>query len=590
MNWLNKSTANLHLVLLTLFVALSTHAARARTCESVLIPDVYALNILPNLQPQRIETRPAFSSPAVTDTWLNLGRRTVAYPDFKYISDLEPKNLSEAQKREVIQNAKRTRRKMYDEAVASGTDPREAVKMAQVIYARTVIEGLFQEESGLVPYQHPLIEARLQIKAGSGLPNMNFEQLNNAFVHVEHTWADLARQTPQASNGSLLPAPFPFLVAGGRFREAYYWDAYFGAIGLVETGRWEIAAAQFENLLNMIQTYGIIPNGFRDYYLSRSQPPAISLFAMLIYENAPSTIPREKLQKWMKERVYPLLKRDYQEFWMTHRKDPDTGLNFHSDAFNSKRPERHSNDDESALGETFRDVRGEAESGLDHTDASMGASSQVASVMLNSFMFAYEKNLAQMAQIVGGTDEAQSFLAAAERRRRMMYRLNWDEATGTLRNWHLRDKVHSPVVSAEMFTAMYVGLVTKSQARRMVAFAEQELERKGGLRSSTVDSGKQWDGSHGWAPFHVMAIHGANAYGLRTAAHRWARKWTNALAQIYSRTGFFYEKIDVESVTAPHEDDSKYPTQTGFLWTNASYVWVLKFLGFEFTSSSGSAN
>ncbi|MCP5939643.1 alpha,alpha-trehalase TreF, partial [Klebsiella pneumoniae] len=94
-------------------------------------------------------------------------------------------------------------------------------------------------------------------------------------------------------------------------------------------------------------------------------------------------------------------------------------------------------------------------------------------------------------------------------------------------------------VSAGMFAAMYVGLADAGQAKRMVEFARANLERAGGLRSSTSDSGKQWDGVHGWAPFHMMAIQGASSYGHFNAAKDWAIKWAGALAQIHSRTGHF---------------------------------------------------
>lgn len=569
-------------LLVTLLVVPAAFGAIKRPCEAILVPNIYNLNILPTLTPQVVETRDALSSPGVNDSWLHLGRRAVAYPDFKYLSDLEPRPLTEEARGEIIQRAKELRQRTFNEAIASGELEEEAVKIAQVFYARYVIEKLYREETGLAPYQGPLVEARLHLTPGGGPAGLDFGALSAAFAHVEKTWSELARQSPPSSAGSLIPSPFPFLVAGGRFKESYYWDSYFGAVGLVDTGRWEMAAAQFENLLHMIQTYGLIPNGFRDYYLSRSQPPVVSRFALLIYENAPPEIPRAQLKDWLIRRVYPLLRRDYERFWMAQRYDTATGLSFHSDKLNRMRPERHSNDDERALGATFRDVRAEAESGLDHTDASMASASEVGSVMLNSLLYDYEQNLARLASVAGDRHASASFYEAAKKRRRAMNKYLWHEESGTFRNYHLRWRVQTDVVSADMLSAMYVGLATPEQAKRMLEFARLNLERAGGLRASTVDSGKQWDGVHGWAPFHMMAIEGAARYGYEQTAKVWASKWVSALAGIYGRTGNFYEKIDVERVTAPHEDDSKYPTQTGFLWTNASYVWSLKFLGYKF--------
>src|SRR3546814_2865374 len=56
-----------------------------------------------------------------------------------------------------------------------------------------------------------------------------------------------------------------------RFREAYYWDTAFGIDGLIATGRLELAQMQADNFLELIRRFGFVPNGNRDYYLSRSQ-------------------------------------------------------------------------------------------------------------------------------------------------------------------------------------------------------------------------------------------------------------------------------------------------------------------------------
>lgn len=555
-------------------------------CENLLLPTVYELNMVSSLMPQHIVLKPSLSSPAMTDPWLNLGRRAVAFPDFKFLSDLEPIPVSEPAKRAIVQNAKFMRRRLFNRLIAKGVDRRRAVSLVQAAYARSVINQLYRIETGLKPFTSELVKPKLEINwSKEDLPPgfTTKENLAQAYQYVEKTWATLARQSPEASGGSLLPSPYPVLIAGGRFKESYYWDAYFGALGLIATDRYDIAAAQLENFLHMIQVYGQIPNGFRDYYLTRSQPPVISLMAFLIYDNAPSATKaqRDHRDRWMLQRVYPLLKKDYQEFWMKKRVDLKTGLNFYSDDLNKKRPERHSNDNESELGETFRDVRGEAESGLDHTDASMGASSQVATVGLNSFMYAYEKNLERLAEMAGDQAAARTYSMASQARLGAVTKYLWDDQLGVFRNYHLKKQKQGDILSSDMLTALYTGLATVKQAARVRDWVIHNFEKPGGLMASTSQSGKQWDGNHGWAPFQVMGIQGLANYGYGIDARRIARKWVSTLADIYKRTGYFYEKIDVVRQMAPQEDNKKYPTQTGFLWTNASYVWACKFLGIQ---------
>ena len=57
------------------------------------------------------------------------------------------------------------------------------------------------------------------------------------------------------------------------FLEMYYWDTYFTNVGLISEGRVELAKSNVDNMLWMVEKYGFMPNGNRNYYLNRSQPP-----------------------------------------------------------------------------------------------------------------------------------------------------------------------------------------------------------------------------------------------------------------------------------------------------------------------------
>ncbi|MCK8353394.1 alpha,alpha-trehalase, partial [Erwinia amylovora] len=80
---------------------------------------------------------------------------------------------------------------------------------------------------------------------------------------------------------SLLPLPNPYVVPGGRFREGYYWDSYFTMLGLAESGHWDRVQDMVDNFAYQLDQSGHIPNGNRNYYLSRSQPPFFSMMVDL---------------------------------------------------------------------------------------------------------------------------------------------------------------------------------------------------------------------------------------------------------------------------------------------------------------------
>lgn len=138
------------------------------------------------------------------------------------------------------------------------------------------------------------------------LSHVNSSVVSDFVRQVVGIWPDLTRQVvPQAlcdgCDSSFIPPARPFVVAGGRFREAYYWDSFFILEGLLRTeGNYtEIAKNTIENFLDFIETYGFVPNGARKYYLNRSQPPLLGNMIQIYIEKTNDTS--------ILERVLPLL-------------------------------------------------------------------------------------------------------------------------------------------------------------------------------------------------------------------------------------------------------------------------------------------
>ena len=130
-------------------------------------------------------------------------------------------------------------------------------------------------------------------------------------------WPDLTRRYAGPSNcsqcaNSFIPVNRTFVVAGGRFREPYYWDSYWIVEGLLRTGGAfvQISKNIIENFLDFVETIGFVPNGARVYYLNRSQPPLLTLMveSYVKYTNDTSIL----------ERALPLLIKEH-EFWTNNR-------------------------------------------------------------------------------------------------------------------------------------------------------------------------------------------------------------------------------------------------------------------------------
>jgi alpha,alpha-trehalase len=138
-------------------------------------------------------------------------------------------------------------------------------------------------------------------------------------------WPDLTRRYAGPGNcsecaNSFIPVNRTFVVAGGRFREPYYWDSYWILEGLLRTGGdfTKISRNIIENFLDFVDTIGFVPNGARVYYLNRSQPPLLTLMVKTYVDHTNDTS--------ILERALPLLIKEH-EFWTTNRsvsiKGPD---------------------------------------------------------------------------------------------------------------------------------------------------------------------------------------------------------------------------------------------------------------------------
>jgi alpha,alpha-trehalase len=130
-------------------------------------------------------------------------------------------------------------------------------------------------------------------------------------------WPDLTRSYSGASNcsdcpNSFIPVNRTFVVAGGRFREPYYWDSYWILEGLLRTGGTfvDISKNTIENFLDFVEQFGFVPNGARVYYLNRSQPPLLSQMIRIYVEHTNDTS--------ILSRAIPLLIKEH-DFWTANQ-------------------------------------------------------------------------------------------------------------------------------------------------------------------------------------------------------------------------------------------------------------------------------
>ena len=404
-----------------------------------------------------------------------------------------------------------------------------------------------------------------------------------AAQHINALWDVLTRQ-PDNELSSLLPLPHPYVVPGGRFREVYYWDSYFTMLGLRKSGRTDLIQHMVDNFAHLIDHVGYIPNGNRAYYVGRSQPPFFSLMVNLLRE-----IKGIEILKI----YWPHLEREYQ-FWMQGADDlmagntaerrtvwlPDgTVLNRYWDEHDTPRPESYKEDVELAHAsgrppaEVYRHLRAAAESGWDFSsrwfrDAASFASihtTDIVPVDLNCLLWQLEKTLAEAAELMEDQSIAKKYRALADRRAAAIRQFHWQN--GFYFDYDFQaDRPASHRTLAAAFP-LFFGLATPAEATQVAAVLAEHFLQTGGLTTSLVRTGQQWDAPNGWAPLQWMAYAGLRRYGLDDLAQQIRTCWLDTNQRVYRETGKMMEKYNVFGEGGAG-GGGEYPNQDGFGWTN----------------------
>ena len=406
--------------------------------------------------------------------------------------------------------------------------------------------------------------------------------------YVSSLWPVLQQSTTSVPPYStLLPLPNSYVVPGGRFREVYYWDSYFTMLGLEVDGRNDIATDMLKNFAYEIDKYGHIPNGNRSYYLSRSQPPFFSLMIDLIAQHNGNDTYTTYL---------PELQAEY-DYWMQGQGDvlpgqaarnvvrllDGTVLNRYWDERAAPRDESYAEDVKTALlspsrsaDVVWRNLRAGAESGWDFssrwlTDGKTLGTIRTLALLppdLNSLLAHLETTLSGAYLLKGDAEHAATYARLAQARTAAIRRLMWDPRDGVFTDYLWREGKTTRSVTAATLYPLFLGLASPEEARSVAGVVDGTLLQPGGLATTTVTSGQQWDAPNGWAPLQWIAVTGLRNYDQAALAQEVATRWVAKTIAGYKQEAKLVEKYDVMTTGGDAGSGGEYATQIGFGWTN----------------------
>ncbi|MDW3646739.1 MAG: trehalase family glycosidase [Bacteroidia bacterium] len=400
--------------------------------------------------------------------------------------------------------------------------------------------------------------------------------------HIAALWSELTRNPDQFNpHASLLPLPKRYIVPGGRFREIYYWDSYFTIEGLLLHDP-VLAEEMLDNFAFLIDSLGFIPNGNRNYYLTRSQPP---FFALMV-----GAISRENDDKLLK--YVPQLQKEY-DYWMLDNKKVNVKgmtLNKYHDTGITPRPESYREDFElaeelnsdEARQKLYSNLRSGAMSGWDYSTRWFADNQNLASIEindilpvdLNCLLYYLEDLLAQGYDLAGNEEKQLFFEKAAKQRKENIQQLFWNEESEYFEDYHVLNEKHTGRRTLAGAFPIFMKIASEEQASGVKNTLESEFLKPGGFVTSLQNSGQQWDAPNGWAPLQWISINGLKNYGYEAVANEAANRWININRKVYRNTGKMMEKYNVMDTTLT-AGGGEYPNQDGFGWTNGVVTALL---------------
>ncbi|KAK3851321.1 hypothetical protein Pcinc_042021 [Petrolisthes cinctipes] len=218
----------------------------------------------------------------------------------------------------------------------------------------------------------------------------------------------------------------------------------------------------------------------------------------------------------------------------------------------------------------------------------------IAPVCLNSLMGLNARLLSEFYDILGNTTKSKIYKSYSDKMNTTMSRVFWSEKDGIWLDFNLRKLELIPGFYPSNLMPLWTETYGSERSpkyivERVVAYLDRIniISFPGGIPTSYLDSGEQWDFPNNWAPLQyivVMGLYKANKYNHRAGilARDLARIWL--LNVYYTYLNYtpheLMEKYKVTEVgSAGH--GGEYTTQLGFGWTNGVVIKFLIVFGHE---------
>ena len=378
--------------------------------------------------------------------------------------------------------------------------------------------------------------------------------------YIKRQWPQLTFRVAK-DNGIQIGLPNRFVSPSQTHSifegDQFYWDSYFIILGLLAEGQVKLARGMVDNFLHLYRRFQIIPMRNRLYNLGISQPPFLTSMIREVFSATEDV-------DWLKNSAR-VAEQKLNNYWMDGSGHAEKHVTLRG---LSRYCDHH-----------ITHLTAEHESGWDMTSRFADHCLDYLPVDLNSLLYKYETDLADIAGLLGNQGKRKRYLLQAKRRARNMTKLLWNERKGFFFDYNHHTGKQSEFYSIAGFYPLWAKLATKEQAEK-VRHNLKKFEHHYGLANSQPTGlskqFKQHDHPNGWPHQQWIVIQGLLNYGYGEDAKRIAEKWLDLNQRVFQKTGYLWEKYNV--VTGGIGKADRYPTQKGFGWTDAVFVKLIETL------------
>lgn len=284
-----------------------------------------------------------------------------------------------------------------------------------------------------------------------------------------------------------------------------------------------------------------------------------------------------------------LAKREHNAFARVAQMPNGILLNRYYDNKKTPRPESVLDDLETANGAPSRQpdrlylhLRAGAESGWDFSsrwfedakDIRTIHTADIIPVDLNCLLYELETTIAETYRLLYQPLLAKKFQAAAERRVQAIQEYCWNESEGFFVDYNFHKHQQMPHLTLAGVFPLYLKIATPAQAEAVAARIERDFLQKGGVVTTLIETGQQWEWPNGWAPLQWTTIVGLRNYGYHELAEEIKKRWIKTNLKVFQEKAKLVEKYDVVDPDRPG-GGGEYPLQDGFGWTNGVLAALL---------------